>query len=214
MFFMGATTENPVTIFRWPDADGASMTSFRVSTPGAWRRNLMGGSFSSSGPGGVEWLARLDSRPMGGWIIGNRAGFLWSALPTSDRPQPWIKAMVVDTNTQGVVLEPDIFSIDVAWAYPSACPDVNGTVGISLFYGGGGVRHPVHVVGFLDGINWAFAATRASTHGPITGGWGDYVSCATHHPNATEWVAAGFTLQGGSSLRFVEPQYARFDVGP
>jgi hypothetical protein len=151
---------------------------------------------------------------MAGWITGSRVGFLWSALPTNGRPQPWLKAMVVDTNTQAVVLEPDIFTLEVAWAYPSTCPNVNGRVGISLFYGGGGVKHPVHVVGFLEGVNWVFAATRASTHEPFTGRWGDYCGCETHHPDATEWVAAGYTLQGGSSLNAVEPVYARFGVAP
>ncbi|MEN3308430.1 MAG: hypothetical protein V7603_4632 [Micromonosporaceae bacterium] len=214
MYFMAANTENPLTIFRLPDAEDAVMTSFRVSPRGEWAGSLTGGSFSSPGPGGAEWLAQLDSRPMAGWITGSRVGFLWSALPTNARPQPWLKAMVVDTNTQAVVLEPDIFTLEVAWAYPSTFPNVNGRVGISLFYGGGGVKHPVHVVGFLEGVNWVFAATRASTHEPFTGRWGDYCGCETHHPDATEWVAAGYTLQGGSSLNAVEPVYARFGVGP
>jgi hypothetical protein len=91
---------------------------------------------------------------------------------------------------------------------------VNGVVAVSVFFGGGGVSHPNHVVGFLDGNQWVLATTRASTHGPQLGVWGDYVSCATHDPEATEWVATGFTLQGGTSLQFIEPQYTQFGIGP
>jgi hypothetical protein len=214
MFWMGAVQRNPVRIFRWPDGPGAVMTSFEVSTPGTWIGSLVPGTYSSPGPGGAEWLRKLDSRPTAGWVTGNRVGFMWHALPNPARPQPWVKAIVVDANTRTVVAEPDLWNPGFAWAYPSTCPSVNGTVGLSVFMGGGGSLHPRHVVGFLSGSQWVLAATRDSTNGPFNGVWGDYVSCATHDPNATEWVATGFTLQGGTGLQAIEPQYVQFGVGP
>jgi hypothetical protein len=208
---------NPVRVFRWPDAPGSSMSSFDVWAS-AWTGSFLRGSYSSPGPGGVEWLWKLDSRITGAWIVGSQAGFLWAALPrpAQGRPQPYVKALVVDINTRTAVAEPDLWNPDFAFAYPAACPNANGVVGVSVCYGGGGTSHPKHVVGFLDGNQWVLGITSESTHGPspFTPVWGDYLSCVQHHPTTTEWVATGFTMQGGSALYNIEPQFTRFAVGP
>jgi hypothetical protein len=89
-------------------------------------------------------------------------------------------------------------------------------VGVSLFIGDG-TRLPAHVVGFRDGDAWRLVVTRSSTHGsthgPSGGAWGDYLSCKRHQPQTSEWVVSGFTLQGGTERRNVEPQYVRFGIG-
>jgi hypothetical protein len=208
MFFASHDGQNPVRIFRWPDAPDATMSFFDVSASG-WNGHE---PYSSPGPGGAEWLARLDSRITGGWVVGNQAGFLWTANSGPGRPQPYAKAMIVDTNNGSLVSEPDIWSPHFAWAYPSACPNVNGLIGISLFCGGGGQSHPTHVVGYLEGNQWVLAASRRSTHGPTDGKWGDYLSCEAHDPDGTEWVASGYTLQNGTDRQFIEPQYVHFGV--
>ena len=207
------TGNNPLTVFKWPDVSGASITSFDVS-PSAWQGSFQAGSYSSVGPGG-EWLSRLDSRVLAGWIVGDEAGFLWGALPGPGRPEPYLKAVVVDVNSGAVVFEPDIFSLDLAFAYPSAFPNANGRVGLSVFFGGGAFD-PSHAVTWLDGQQWVapFALTRSSTDAPVDSAWGDYCSCAPHNPGATSWVASGYTLQGGSDFDSIEPQYVEFEAGP
>jgi hypothetical protein len=212
MFYAGnALGGGSIRIFRWPDLPlNAGISSFDV-TPSAW----VGGSrpsFSAPGPGG-EWLAKLDARMITGWVSGSQVGFLWSGNRDAVRPLPYVKALVVDTNTQSLAFEPDIHNPDVAFAYPATCPNTDGTVGISLFQGGG-PGDPMHVVGFLSGNQWVLQGTIESTHGPSSGLWGDYSSCATHDPNGTDWVAAGFTLQGGNNFQFVDPQFVQFGVGP
>jgi hypothetical protein len=208
MYFASHNGQNPVRIFHWPDAANATMTSFDVSA-GPWSGQE---PYSATGPGGAEWLGRLDSRITGGWVVGNQVGFLWTANTQSGRPQPYAKAIVVDTTTRSLVSEPDIWNEQLAWAYPSAQPNTDGVVGVSLFFGGGGQSHPTHVVGFRDGSQWTVATSRASTHGPAGGRWGDYLSCRLHDPDTAEWVASGYTLQGGTDRRFIEPQYVHFGV--
>ncbi len=215
MFFAShdGTGNRPLTVHRWPDTSGASITSFEV-TPSAWQGSFQNGAYSSPGPGG-EWLQRLDSRVLGGWVVGNQAGFLWDVLPAPGRPQPHIKAVVLDTSTGAVLFEPDIFSTDFAFAYPSVSPNSNGKVGLSLFFGGGPFD-PSHAVTWLDGQQWVspFVLTRAGTNAPDDQAWGDYCSCATHDPDGTNWIATGYTLQNGSDLSSIEPQYVEFGEGP
>lgn len=208
MFFASHNGVDPVRIFQWPDAAGSGISNFDVSASTAWSGT---GAFSAPGPGG-EWLGRLDSRITGGWVVGNQAGFLWAANAQSGRPQPYTKAIVVDTSTQAVVAEPDIWHDQFAWAYAAACPNSDGVVGVALF-SGGGASDPTHSVGFLDGTQWNLVISRASTHGPAGGSWGDYLSCRLADPDTTEWVASGYTLQGGTDRRFVEPQYVQFGIG-
>jgi hypothetical protein len=209
MFFASHQEQNPVRIYRWPDASDATISWFDVSA-GAWNGQ---GPYSSPGPGGVEWLSRLDPRITAGWVVGEEVGFLWTANSGPGRPQPYAKALVVNSNTHALVAEPDIWNEDYAWAYPAACPNADGVVGVSLFFGGGGRSHPIHVVGFLDEGRWVVAASSSSTDGPAAPKWGDYLSCEVHHPDTSEWVASGYTLQGGTDRQFIEPRYVHFGRG-
>src|SRR3712207_9505559 len=65
--------------------------------------------------------------------------------------------------SRNLVEEPQIWTTTSAFAYPAACPNVNGVLGVSLFFGGGD-RQPAHVVGFRDGAEWRLAITAQSTH--------------------------------------------------
>jgi hypothetical protein len=103
----------------------------------------------------------------------------------------------------------DIWSRTSAWAYPAAAANSQGAVGISAFYGGGS-RHPGHVVGVKSATGWDTQLSKTSTHGPPGQAWGDYLSCLAHHADGTQWVASGYTLQGGTSRKNVEPRYVRF----
>lgn len=206
MYFGGHNASSTLRVFSWPD--GAAGISFFDVPIGAWSS----GPYSAPGPGGAEWLSRLDSRITGAWLSGSRAGFMWTAAPSGNRPRPYVKIAVVDVTTRRLVEQPDIWSTNLAYAYPSACPNAQGVVGVSLFLGGG-ARHPSHVVGFRDGTAWRLAISRASTHGPAGGSWGDYLTVKQNSPTSSEWVASGYTLQGGSDRRNVEPQFVHFGIG-
>lgn len=207
MFFASHNAGRNLRIHGWPDnSNTVGWFDVQVSFWSA-------GPYISRGPDGKDWLAaRTDSRITGAWVSGTRAGFLWTAGARTGRPMPYVKGAVVDVTTQRLVEEPDIWSRESAYAYPAACPNAQGVVGVSLFMGGG-PRHPSHVVGFRDGGEWRLVFTRGSTQGPDTGTWGDYLTCHRHHPKTSEWVASGYTLQGGGDRRFVEPQYVHFGIG-
>jgi hypothetical protein len=206
MYFASHNGGTTLRVYSWPDASG-TVGSFDVNVSA-----YSAGPYSAPGPGGVEWLGRTDSRITGAWLTGTRAGFMWTAGAGSGRPRPYVKVAVVDTFTRSLIEQPDIWNTSIAYAYPSACPNSQGVVGVSLFIGGG-TMHPSHVVGFRDGSAWRLVITRSSTHGPSGGAWGDYLSCKRHQPQSSEWVASGYTLQGGTDRRNVEPQYVRFGIG-
>ena len=206
MFFGSHNGGRQLRVFGWPD--GSSSIGTIDVTVGSWSA----GPYSAPGPGNAEWLSRTDSRITGAWVSGTRAGFLWTAASRTGRPFPYVKGAIVDTTTRNLVEEPEIWSQDSAYAYPAACPNANGVLGVSLFYGGGD-RHPAHVVGFRDGTAWRLVITRSSTDGPPGGAWGDYLSCRRYAPDSSDWVASGFTLQGGTARQNVEPRYVRFGIG-
>jgi hypothetical protein len=206
MYFASHNGGRKLRIHSWPDGSG-TIGSFDVNVSA-----YSAGPYSAPGPGGVEWLGRTDSRITGGWLTGTRAGFMWTAAAGSGRPFPYVKVAIVDVVTRALIEQPDIWNQTSAFAYPAACPNAQGVVGVSLYLGGGS-RHPAHVVGFRDGGVWRLAITRSSTHGPTEGAWGDYLTVKRHQPQASEWVASGATMQGGSQRRNVEPRYVRFGIG-
>lgn len=206
MYFASHNAGRRLRVFSWPDSSN-TIGSFDV-TVGEWSA----GPYSAPGPGGAEWLGRIDSRITGAWLSGTRAGFLWTAAAKAGRPLPYVKGAIVDVATRALAEETDIWNQQSAFAYPAASPNAQGVVGVSLFFGGG-QRHPSHVVGFRDGGSWRLVITRASTHGPAGGRWGDYLFCQRYQPQSSEWVASGYTLQGGNDRQFVEPRYVRFGIG-
>lgn len=206
MYFASHNGGTTLRVYSWPDGSG-TIASFDVNVSA-----YSAGPYSARGPGGVEWLGRTDSRITGAWLTGTRAGFMWTAGAGAGRPLPYVRIAIVDTFTRSLIEQPDIWNSSLAYAYPAACPNAQGVVGVSLFIGGGTI-HPAHVVGFRDGSAWRLVITRSSTHGPNGGAWGDYLTCKRYQPQSSEWVASGYTLQGGTDRRNVEPQYVRFGIG-
>ncbi|MFI7407656.1 hypothetical protein ACIBU0_03085 [Streptomyces sp. NPDC049627] len=207
MFFASHNGGTGLRVHGWPDSSN-TVGWFDVQVS-PWNAN----NYRSVGPDGKDWLAeRVDSRITGAWVSGTRAGFLWTAASRSGRPMPYVKGAVVDVTTQTLVEQPEIWNEESAYAFPAACPNAQGVVGLSLFMGGGPL-HPSHLVGFRDGADWRLVFTRKSTQGPDRGTWGDYLTCHRHDPDASEWVTSGYTLQGGGDREFVEPQYVHFGIG-
>lgn len=203
MYMGDHNSTSQLRVFRWPDS----------STGIAWNdvsvRPWMAGSYSAPGPGGVNWLNRLDSRITGAWVGAGTIGFMWTGNRDANHPLPYIRVVRVRESNRALIDEPDIWSRLSAWAYPAAAANAQGAMGFSAFYGGG-ARHPGHVVGVKTATGWETTLTATSTHGPADQAWGDYLSCAGHHGNGAHWVASGYTLRGGTSRRNIEPRFVRF----
>ena len=202
--YMGShNSASQIRVLQWPDS-GTSI-SWTDTNVRAWSA----GAYSAPGPGGVNWLGRLDSRITGAWVGAGTVGFMWSANRDGSHPLPYIRVARMKETTKALVDEPDIWSRTSAWAYPAAAPNADGVAGFSAFYGGG-ARHPGHVVGVKTATGWDATLTATSTHSPPEQAWGDYLACVRHHANTAQWVASGYTLQGGTSRRNIEPRFVRF----
>jgi len=202
--YMGShNSTSQLRVFQWPDS-ATGLTWKDVSV-----RPWSAGAYSAPGPGGVNWLNRLDPRITGAWVGAGTIGFMWSANRDSTHPLPYIRVVRLRESDKARIDEPDIWSQSSAWAYPAAAANAQGAVGFTAFYGGG-TRHPGHVVGVRTATGWETTLTRTSSHGPPDQSWGDYLTCAPHHGNGAQWVASGYTLQGGTSRRNIEPRYVRF----
>jgi hypothetical protein len=205
MYFGSHNSLQQIRVFQWADS-GTNVTSSDVNVR-AWA----GGAYSAPGPGGVDWLRRLDGRITGAWVGAGVIGFMWTANRDGSHPLPYIRVVRINETSKALVDEPDIWSRVAAWAYPAAAPNSAGQVGFTAFYGGG-TQHPSHVVGIRTATNWQAAVTQSGTHGPADQAWGDYLSCVTHYSATSRWVASGYTLQGGTDRRNIEPRYVEFQA--
>jgi hypothetical protein len=207
MYFGSQNGTSGLRVFEWKDAS-ANVAYWDVAVT-QWSD----GPFSSRGPGGVEWLSRCDDRITGAWLAGRRLGFMWTSGPLAGRPHPFIRVARIDVASRSLVDEPDLWSPNFAWAYPAAASNSAGRVGMTAFVGGG-TRHPSHTVGVRDDAasTWDTRIAKAGTHGPSDGKWGDYLSVRRHRSSPTTWIASGYTLQGGTARKNVEPRVVHFRV--
>ena len=202
--YMGShRSTSTLRVLQWPDsATGPTQRDVGV-------RPWSAGAYNAPGPGGVNWLNRLDPRITGAWVGGGTIGFMWTANRDTTHPLPYVRVVRLRESTKALIDEPDIWSNVSAWAYPAAAANANGQMGFAAFYGGG-TRHPAHVVGVRTATGWETRITRSSTHGPADQAWGDYLSVTPHQPGGTQWVASGYTLQGGTARRNIEPRHVHF----
>ena len=195
-----------IRVWSWPE-DSTELSQHDINLT-QWRA----GDYHSAGPDGNNWLGRADDRITGAWVAEGQLGFMWTANSGSQRPNPYIKVAQIKEDGMTLIGEPDIWSGNATFAYPDACPNDRGHIGITLFYGTPNTP-PCHVVGIRDDYSnqqWDLQITRAGTNGPRDDKWGDYLSCRQHSPDGLTWVASGFTLQGGSSWTNVEPRVVHF----
>ena len=142
-----------IRVLQWPDsATGMSWNDVNV-------RSWAAGAYSAPGPGGVNWLGRLDPRITGAWVGAATIGFMWSANRDASHPLPYVRVVRLKESTKALIDEPDIWSRTSAWAYPAAAANAEGVVGFSAFYGGG-TRHPGHVVGVKTATGWDTRSPR------------------------------------------------------
>ncbi|MFM2057413.1 MAG: hypothetical protein RLY71_1798 [Pseudomonadota bacterium] len=206
VMYMGShNTASQLRLFNWPDI------SLNIGWNDVNVRPWLAGAYSSIGPSGLNWLGRTDQRITGAWMGAGMAGFMWTANRDANHSLPYIRVARIDVTSKALIDEPDIWSNTAAWAYPAAAANSNGAIGITAFYGGG-TYHPSHVVGIKTATGWETKLTRSSTHSPVQQSWGDYISCTPHYPNTTQWVACGYTLQGGTDRKHIEPRYVQFSA--
>jgi hypothetical protein len=196
---------NKLRVFTWPENTTTVSSSVIPITP--WNGAT---PYGPVGPGPSNWIGRCDGRITGAWAAKGQLGFMWSANKQgTPRPYPFVRVVRINEATMTLIDEPDIWSASMAFAYPDACPNDQGDLGTTLF--GGGVQ-PVHLVGVRKAASasWNLGVTAKSTHGPAQPKWGDYLTCRRDHPAAGQWVASGYSLQGGGGIANIAPHFVRF----
>ena len=207
MYWASHNTNRQLRLFAWPD--GQSNLSWWDVDVAPWSSNI-----SSTAPNGVDWLGRCDPRITGGSVGGGTLSVAWTAGGDGDRPHAHGRVVRINETTKQVVDEPHIWSSARAWAYPALSTNSNGVVGFTAFYGGSD-RNPGLVVGARDdGAGaWSSAYAHQGTDAPSDAKWGDYLTCRTHSRQTSQWVAAGYTLDGGEGRQNILPRVVRFEMG-
>jgi hypothetical protein len=205
MHIAGHVGNDVLRLYSWPDA-AADATEIEVPVM-AWNDS----AYDAPDPGGSKWLTRCTDRITAGWFADGTVGWMWtSGSLGTERSFPFVRVVTVAPETGAVVSESDIWAPDFAYAYPSACPNSNGVIGVTLFRGGG-VKYPGHVVGAWDRDSgqWILSTVVEGTHGPDDHKWGDYLTCQSI---GETWTACGYTLQGGPTLAALVVDLVEFGV--
>jgi hypothetical protein len=205
MYWGSHLSDRRIRLYSWTDAS-TSLSWWDINVA-QWTND----GHTSNAPNNVNWLGRIDGRITGAWVGAGRVGFMWTSAQRTNRPHPFVRVVRVDETTKQVVDEPDIWSAQNAWAYPAASSNERGELAFTAFYGGANV-HPSHIVGVRDDSTgtWKTVYARAGGRSPASAAWGDYLTCRTHQPYGHTWIASGYTLQGGTDRRNIEPRYVHF----
>ncbi|MEO7268202.1 MAG: hypothetical protein ABIW49_03225, partial [Knoellia sp.] len=170
-------------------------------------------AISSTAPNGVDWLSRADTRITGATVGNGVITLMWTAGSGTNRPFAYCKAARINEQNKSVIDQPDLWSKSRAWAYPAACTNSSGTVGITAFYGG--VDKEVgHIVGAWDDSanTWTTVYARLGSDSPNVAKWGDYLTIRRPSADAASWVAVGYTLEGGQTRTDIVPRVVNFSL--
>jgi hypothetical protein len=206
MYWASHNSGQQLRLFAWPDAQ-TSINWWDINvTP--WSETI-----SSTAPNGVDWLGRCDSRITGGSVGGGTITIAWTAGSGPGRPHPHCRVVRINEASKQLVDEPDLWSNNRAWAYPALSTNDSAVVGFTAFHGGAD-RHPGLVVGARDDAagSWTSTYAKQGSNSPSDAKWGDYLTCRTHSSTTSQWVAAGYTLEGGQTRQDVLPRVVRFEL--
>ncbi|MGV3719376.1 MAG: pre-peptidase C-terminal domain-containing protein [Actinomycetota bacterium] len=200
-------SSSSLRVYHWDE--GNSPFQHNVTVP-SWSS----GPYSSTTPGGFNWLARVDSRITAATVVGSEIWVGWTAAAGGaySRPQPY--ANIVRVRASDFAFLGDERSIQfgaiAAAAYPSINTNSNGEVAISYAWGGGGTLVPNTAIGFLTGGDRRQYSVTAGTHGPGAQVWGDYLTVRVDGQNAKAFSATGYALVGGTGNANSVPTYFKF----
>jgi len=206
-YFAAHNSTSSLQVIQWDEEGGPSVHHVNVPTWSA-------GPYSSTTPGGFNWLGRVDSRVTTATVVGNEVWFGWTAAAGGAHgfPQPYANIVRVSTETFAFTGDDPLvrFVDGTAAAYPALCVNSNGEVAVSYAFGGGGTLVPNTSVGFLTGGDRRHYAITGGTDGPSAQAWGDDLAVRVDGQNPALFSATGYSLIGGSTDAFAVPAYVRF----
>ncbi len=206
-YFGAHRSLNNIRILTWPEnSDNVGLDDVQVQS---WSDATR----VAPGPDGNDFLGRADGRITAAAVSGDNIWLGWTAAQDGTFQFPHVRVAVINRNNKTLVAQPHIWNAQFAFAYPAFAPNSAGQLGLSLHYGGGSSLHPSHAYGVREGNAWDLATSHQGTHGPSDGKWGDYLSIRPHGQQSTDFVATGFTLNGGEERNNIQVRYIRFRRG-
>lgn len=164
-----------------------------------------------------NWCARSDQRITNGWISGSTVGFFWNVDKGGEFPWPYVEAASFDADSMTYQGRPLIWSPNFAVLYAFAAPNEKGQIGLISTFGGAQIEPSIAAAinqvdqnGNLS--SWILKPIINGTHVPIENEWGDYLRVRPYNVSESVWTATGYTLQGGSTMAFVEPRLLVFGM--
>lgn len=168
------------------------------------------GDYSSLAPSGVDWMgfgagwpgsniigATVTSHYQAvGGVIGSTDDLwlAWAASRGGGFPHPHIQVVKIDTYKKSKIAQGQIWSSDVALAYPALAANSAGDVGVALAFGGGGF-HSNFAVGIYGDQTYLHAelgdASAPLQGNPPVSRFADYLSIRRHWPNNRLFSAFG-----------------------
>jgi hypothetical protein len=142
-------------------------------------------------------------------------GFVWDAAQGGVFVWPYVNHIRVNENTGLLIDNPVIYSNSFAINFANTGANQNGEVAIGFFEMGGS-KNPQFWIGVdttTQGSQFDIQNVKTSSTGPsTTNQWGDYVRVKPQIPFNGQWLASGYTLQGGGAGSNVEILNVHFGV--
>jgi hypothetical protein len=211
-FWAGHKDNATLWVYSWPDS--STSYSWKAVAVAKWPNKTL----SSTSPGGVDWLTKLNNFPgngvIGAAVSGKSLWLAWSASKGKgvsngfDFPNAHIRVARIDIASMTTQSELQIWNNDYAFAYPALNVNPRGEVGIVLGWGGKSDNANAAV-----GILGDFVVWYQNGSDTTTTRWGDYVTCRATGGDSQRFAGFGYFIKKDASRAsgyYFEPYYVLF----
>jgi hypothetical protein len=217
--FQGATTvmygashvdTDTIEVIRWPETGSVDGVNRDVS---AWTS----GGINAPGPDGNNWPWPGANRINGACGTAGTVYFFWTAAAGGSFPFSYTRVASFSRNdARTYQTSNQIWNSNFAYGFAQGHPNDRWHLGGVLTYGGN-TLFPNTGIWIWDDFNDLSNFGSLEVYGAVTGTngpgqarWGDYFTSRRHSPYGNTWVAAAYTMQGGSGVGSQTPSYHWF----
>jgi hypothetical protein len=198
MYFGTHLSNDRMRIYKWPESSNIIFWYDR-NIP-AWTPSARG-SMHCAGPDGYNSCAFSDNRILGGWVRGEKVGFLWNVGEGAHFPYPYINSAVFLTSSMTYAERPLVWNDVNAWMYGHTSPNKRG-LGLVAFWAGGSYNPSVGAA-IADNFvvpppGWQMNWIAGGTNSPARERLGDYLRIRAFGGQCALWVGTAYVLVNGS----------------
>ncbi len=219
MYWAGHKDTSTLRVFDWRESvDWTGIKQGDYSHP-SYEATDKKGNAHCPDLSGSDICYRIDDRVLGGWYTNPYGsadlGFVWNVKEGGGFPYPHTYVSVIRySSSEGkwkYYATQTLWVKDGALVYAAVAPLPSlGHVGAAMFFSGPS-SYPSMILGYYGyttgwGIPPSLLTVTPGTSGIFSGGvacsvqcWGDYLRVRADSGNGIKWVAAGYTMAGGTS---------------